>query len=117
RATFNTVEFEQNLEALTTAQDALRRQALTLAERLTNRGAVRDTSFEVIARELPLAAEQMELAVESLSELDPGEALPFEQRALVHLQRAEAAFREVQVSLGQQGGAGGASGGAMGPSA
>src|SRR5690606_25345951 len=110
------VEFRQNMEALASAQAALRRQALTLAERLRNRGSVRDTAFDVIAEALPAAAEEMEAAVDQLTMMNPGEALPPEQRALVHLQRVEAAFREVQVSLGQQGGGGGSISG-MGPSA
>jgi hypothetical protein len=124
-ATFNVVrdrdeyteaELRQNLESLASAQEALRRQALTLVERLGNRGAVRDTTFEVIAQALPRAAEEMAQAVTELNAGQPGDALPHEQRALVHLQRAEAAYREVQVSLGQQGGGGGGGGG-MNPTA
>lgn len=118
RDDYTPVELEQNLEALSTAQEALRRQALTLAERLSNRGAVRDTSFDIIADALPKAAEEMAYAVQLLLRQVPDEALPHEQRALVQLQRAESAFREVQVSLGSQGGGGGqSSSGGFGPSA
>ncbi|MEX0912549.1 MAG: DUF4175 family protein, partial [Gemmatimonadota bacterium] len=117
RDDYSDVELRQNLEALSSAQAALRRQALTLAERLSNRGAVRDSSFDIIAEALPQAAEEMEEAVTLLTQMAPDEALPPEQRALVHLQRAEAAFREVQVSLQQQGGGGGGGGSSMGPSA
>ncbi|MEX2584371.1 MAG: DUF4175 family protein, partial [Gemmatimonadota bacterium] len=117
RETFSDVDFRQNMEALAAAQAALRRQALTLAERLRNRGSVRDSSFDAIAESLPQAAEAMEEAVDELTRMSPDDALPPEQRALVHLQRVEAAFREVQVSLGAQGGSGGSSSSGMGPSA
>jgi hypothetical protein len=116
RDDYTDVEFRQNIEALSTAQEALRRQALTLAERLSNRGSVRDTAFEVIAQSLPRAAREMSDAVRRLDAFDPDDALPSEQRALVHLQRAEAAYREVQVSL-QQGGGGGGGGNQMAPTA
>ena len=59
----------------------------------------------------------MKVAEEKLGAGKPDEALPAEQRALQHLQRAEAAFREVQVAMGQQGGAGGAGGAGLGPRA
>src|SRR5690606_30593987 len=116
REEYSDVEFRQNMEALASAQAALRRQALTLAERLRNRGSVRDTAFDVIAEALPAAAEEMEAAVDQLTMMNPGEAQRPEERGLVHLQWGEAAVREVQASLGQQGGGGGSSSG-MGPSA
>ena len=48
------------------------------------------------------------MAEEKLGAASPTMRCPPEQRALQHLQRAEAAFREVQVAMGQQGGGGGA---------
>jgi hypothetical protein len=123
-ATFNLVrdrerytdrEFREHLTTLALAQEKLREQTVTLARRIAARGAARDSTFQIIAATLPRAAAEMEQAVDRLRAVAPTEALPSEQRALLHLQRAEAAYREVQVSMGQQQGGGGGGGG--GPSA
>jgi hypothetical protein len=123
-ATFNMVrdrdqytekEFEENLVTLALAQEKLQEQALTLAQRLANRGVARDSAFRTISQALPLAAAEMAQAAEQLRSIDAPEALPPEQRALLQLQRAEAAYREVQVRLGQQGGGGGGGGGRVPP--
>jgi hypothetical protein len=61
--------------------------------------------MEKIAAELPRAIEAMKEAEERLARQQANDALPYEQKALQHLQRAEAAYREVQVSFeGQPGG-------------
>lgn len=118
-ATFNMVrdrerysdeEYRENLVTLSLAQEKLQEQALTLAQRLANRGVARDTAFQVITRALPMAAAEMAKAVDRLRDLSAPDALPPEQRALLHLQRAEAAYREVQVRMGAQGGGGGGGG-------
>ncbi|NIR46171.1 MAG: DUF4175 family protein [Gemmatimonadetes bacterium] len=118
-ATFNLVrdrdeysdeEFEENLATLALAQGQLRGDVETLTARIRSRGIVgMDSSFAIIAEALPLAAEAMREAEERLGENRPQEALPPEQRALQQLQRAEAAFREVQVGRNQGGGGGGGS--------
>ncbi|NIP81364.1 MAG: hypothetical protein GWM90_19970, partial [Gemmatimonadetes bacterium] len=88
-------------------QERLRDQTRTLAQRMVARRVTADTAFQRIAEILPRAAEEMDRAAARLRERDAAGALPPEQRALQQLQRAEAIFREVQVSMGQQGGAGG----------
>jgi hypothetical protein len=102
-------EFEQNLATLALAQGRLREQVEALVARIESRGIVElDSSFATIARVLPIAIEAMRQAEQLLGENRPEEALPPEQQALQQLQRAEAAFRDVQVGQGQQqGGAGG----------
>jgi hypothetical protein len=119
-ATFNMVrdrgdysedEFQENMVTLALAQEKLREQALTLAQRLSNRGVARDSAFRTILQALPLAAAEMTQAAEELRAIQPPDALPPEQRALLQLQRAEAAYREVQVRLGQEQGGGGGGGG------
>src|SRR5688500_14496404 len=61
--------------------------------------------MKTIATELPQAIAAMKEAEERLARQAAKEALPHEQKALQHLQRAEAAYRNVQVSFeGQPGG-------------
>ena len=101
----------EDLATLALAQGRLREQTEALAERVKQRGgAIPDSAVQEIAAALPLAAAAMRDAEERLGRRVPGEALSPEQRALQQLQRAEAALREVQVSLDQQGGGGGGGG-------
>ena len=110
RENYSQAEFTENMVTLADAQEKLREQAMTLAQRLANRGVGQDESFRTILDALPRAAAEMSIASEQLRALSPTEALPPEQRALQFLQRAEAAFRDVQVEM-QQGGGGGGGGG------
>src|SRR5688572_14465518 len=74
---------------------------------MANRGVVEPGSgFDSTSQSLQQAAVDMGSARERLQASKAKEALPPEQAALKHLQRAEAAFRDVQVSF-EQGGAGG----------
>ncbi|MBW3552646.1 MAG: hypothetical protein KY466_04000 [Gemmatimonadetes bacterium] len=97
----------ENLNTLALAQERLRDQVDVLTQRMIARQVTRDTAFRKIAEILPQAAAEMTEAAARLRALEAGEALPSEQRALQHLQRAEAVFRDVQVSTGQQQGGGG----------
>lgn len=118
-ATFNLVrdrddydqkEFGENLATLTLLQGRLREEVKKLLDQMRQRGVAADSSFRVIAEELNLAQEEMTAAEDHLGLRKPTEALPPEQRALQHLQRAEAVFRDVQVSFGGSGGGGGGGG-------
>jgi hypothetical protein len=101
-------EFKENLATLALAQGRLREEVEILVQRMNSRGVVQmDSTFQSIAEELPQAIDAMGIAEGELGERDPKEALPPEQVALQHLQRAEAAYREVQVSQQQGGGGGG----------
>jgi len=81
---------------------------MQLADKLTQRGiAASDSAWSRIAKILPVAAAAMDTAEKKLSDGSPTSALGPEQRALTQLQRAEAVFREIQVSMGQQQGGGG----------
>jgi hypothetical protein len=117
-ATFNVVrdrreysaqEYREHVSTLAEAQESLREQAESVTRRLAVRGEARDSSFERIMTMLPRASSEMRIAAERLGAGEAEEALPAEQRALMYLQRAEAAIREVQVSMGgqQEGGGGG----------
>ena len=100
-------EARENLATISLAQGRLRQQVETLSRRLVQRGlSGSDSTFAAIASELPEAIAAMREAEDRLGKREPGQALPPEQVALQHLQRAEAAFREVQVSQGNPAGGG-----------
>lgn len=103
--------FRENVTTIHLGQGRLREQVDELASRM-KRPVVQqsDTLFKVIADYLKKASEEMKGAEEQLSKRDTREALPPEQRALQMLERAEAVYRDVQVSMGQQGGGGGGGG-------
>ncbi|MCY4634947.1 MAG: DUF4175 family protein [Acidobacteria bacterium] len=118
-ATFNLVrdqeqydaeEFEENVVFLTLAQGRLREQVETLVRRMNSRVMPADPAFRSIQEILPRAAEAMREAENELQEQDADGALPPEQRALQHLQRAEEAYEEVMVTMGGGGGGGGGGG-------
>jgi hypothetical protein len=106
RAATSEKETRENLSTILLSQGRLREQVATLAQRLEQRGVMgADSTMEKIAAELPQAIAAMQEAEERLARREAEGALPHEQQALQHLQRAEAAYREVQVSFeGQPGG-------------
>lgn len=112
------IDRKEAAEQVTTiglAQGRLREQVATLVHRLRNRGIAQSAEFGEIVGHLDRGLVEMTAAEELLVAGKPAEALPPEQKALTHLQRADAVFREVQVGFGQGGGGGG--GGAPPPEA
>jgi uncharacterized protein DUF4175 len=108
RKTIPAKQFQEDVATLALAQSRLRERADVLARRLVDRGiAGQDTNYAKIAEILPKAVAEMRTAEATLGRRDTKGALPPEQRALQHLQRAEAVFREIQVSMGEGGGGGG----------
>ena len=102
RKEFEDKQYDENLNTVALMQGRLREQVETLIERMQNRLRGED-EFRRIAEDLVAAMAEMKPAEERLTAKAPQEALAPEQRALVHLQRAEARFRDVQVAF-QQGG-------------
>lgn len=103
-------ELEENVATIALAQERLEQEVATLVRRLAERGiGAADPEMQRVAEELPRAAEAMRDALEELHAVRAADALAPEQRALQHLLRAEAAFREVQLRWEeqQQGGGGG----------
>lgn len=101
-------QWRDNLATVTLMQGRLREEVETLVSRLRSRGVVEmDSTFATVAEALPQAVTAMQEAEEQLGRRRADSALPPEQRALQQLQRAEAAFRDRQVTRGQQGGGGG----------
>lgn len=99
-------EFRENVSTVALAQGRLREQVQTLVRRMQERGVAQDSTFRIIAEALGAAEREMRAAEEALARRDAEGALPAEQRALQQLQKAEAAYRRVQVQMGQQGGGG-----------
>jgi hypothetical protein len=102
----------EDLATLALVQGRLHDQVKSLVQRIERRGTPEPGSpFAKTADSLRAAQTEMISARGQLQARKAKEALPPEQGALKHLQRAEAAFREVQVSFGQNaegGGQGGA---------
>ena len=102
----------EDITTLTIAEGRLREDVAGLAKRMTDRSVAKsDTIFAKIQQELVTAVADLKDAEERLGRQLGRDALPGEQKALQHLQRAEALYRDVQVQMGQQGGGGGGGGG------
>jgi hypothetical protein len=103
----------EDVTTLAIGQGRLREEVEQLATRLQQRGvAGSDTTFMQIQRALADGAREMKNAEEQLGRRSGRAALPFEERALALLQRADALYRDVQLQQ-QQGGGGGGGGGAQ----
>ena len=105
---------EQAAEAakfLADVQAKLRDQAKSLAQRMQSRELSQaNEEFNGFVTDMNAAAEAMGPASEKLQQQKWTEALPSEQKALQHLLRAEATFRQIQVAFGGRGGGGGGGG-------
>lgn len=99
----------ERLETLNQAQARIRDRVEAIVRRLGARSIVDlNPGYRRMAEELPEAAKSM-LEVEALlANNDLQGALPAARFALLHLQRAESAFREVQVAQARQQGGGAA---------
>ncbi len=96
-------------------QSRLRDQARSLARRMQSRElSLANQEFQTFSREMENAAQAMDAAAGRLSAAQWQEALGPEQKALQHLLRAEATFRQIQVAFGSRGGRGGGGRGSAG---
>jgi hypothetical protein len=101
----------ENAKFLAEVQGALRDQAGSLARRMRRRRLSRtNQEFQDFSSDMEKAAKAMDEAVEKLGSMRWREALAPEQKALQHLLRAEATFRDIQVAFGNRGGGGGGGG-------
>ncbi|MBI3666322.1 MAG: hypothetical protein HY236_08880 [Acidobacteria bacterium] len=98
----------EHAKTLSGLQSKLRDQARTLAERMKRRELVTASDdFKAFGDNMEKAAEAMGPASDKLGQQKWTDALPPEQKALQHLLRAEAIFRDIQVAFGNMGGGGG----------
>ncbi len=102
--------YRENLATLTRAEGRIRERATAIARRLGGRRLMRQgPELERFQEELHQAIVAMTEAERHMQDEAPKSALPPARKALQHLQRADALFREVRVSLARQGsGQGGA---------
>src|SRR3989442_5949281 len=108
KAKFQTKEWTDNIHAVSASQSKLSEQTNTLMQRLARRGlSGQSKTFKDLSENLKQAIEQMGPAAEQLKNEQADAALPYEQKALQYLMRAEALFTEIQVTMGSQGGGGG----------
>jgi hypothetical protein len=90
-------------------QTTLRNQSLALAGRLRSRElSAQNSEFSRFQQEMTAAAAAMTPSAQQLQQQQWQGAIPEEQKALQHLLRAEASFREIEIAYASRGGGGGA---------
>lgn len=110
KATRTRKQLEESAKMLSEMQALLAQQARTLSERTRARLSLEeDERIKQFVESLDQAADVMDPAARHLEDFKLADAIPVEQQALQQLLRAESAFREVQVSM-QQNGSGGSAG-------
>ena len=93
-------DLEDQVDLVTVLQQTLKEQVETLVARTQGRRLSDNDEVEPYVVELGRAAEQMEIAAETLASHQIDDAVQPEQRALQHLLTAEAGLRDVNVTLG-----------------
>ena len=105
RDKFSDEAWRDNLELLATAEARIRDRVEAILRRIGRRTIVRvDERYKVVLEELPQAVEAMLEVERLLRESEIEIALTDAQRALLHLQRADAVFREINVSMANNSG-------------
>ncbi|MDX1431792.1 MAG: DUF4175 family protein, partial [Gammaproteobacteria bacterium] len=100
--------FDETAGTLARAQARIRDRVVAIVRRLGMRSIMRENEeLKSMVQELPKAVEAMREAEAALDARAPDDALPPARKALQHLQRAEAAFRDVRLAFGRGGGQGG----------
>jgi len=104
---------EDNAFMLSELQRTLAEQTQTTLDRLDARRLVSDPRAQSFAENMEIALEAMQPAADHLLDVELENSVTPQQTALQHLLRAEAQFRDIQVSIDQQNanGGGGAGGG------
>ena len=94
-------EYRNSLKLVGELQLKLQQRTRSLADRVQRRALTGlDQDIQKFAENLVQAIQFMVPAHESLSQRDPDEAVPHQQRALQYLMRAETFYKEIQVARG-----------------
>jgi hypothetical protein len=105
------VNSAENARFLAEVQNKLKEQATSLAQRARSRElAGANQEFQSFVKDMEAAAAAMTPASDKLKAQSWKDAIEPETKALQHLLRAEATFRDIQVAFGNQGGGGGGGG-------
>ncbi|MEP7342445.1 MAG: DUF4175 family protein, partial [Acidobacteriota bacterium] len=102
--TYNDKDKAENYDTVALAQEKLHEDALALVERIKRRlgpSLNQQPQFQKIIEHITQAAKEMEPAAKELRGRKGKDAMPFEQKALQQLQRADAIFREVTIAMSQ----------------
>lgn len=106
------VNSAENAKFLSEVQTKLKEQALSLAQRARSRElAGANQEFQSFTKDMEAAASAMTPASDKLKTQSWKDAIEPETKALQHLLRAEATFKDIQVAFGNRGGGGGGSAG------
>ena len=98
---------------LSDAQRKLRDQVMALSVRMQSRDLSQaNEEFSDFDKDMRDAAKAMLPSAEKLGQMQWKDAMPWEQKALQALLRAEATFRKIEVAFGQRGGGGAGAGNA-----
>ena len=104
---------QENAKFLSEQEAKLSEQAKSLAKRMRSRELTGgNQEFEQFAKNMDEAVKAMGGAVDKLKVAKLQPSLADQQKALQHLMRAEAIFKQIQVAFGSKGGGGGGGGGA-----
>src|SRR5215831_7141176 len=103
-ATYSEKEKVENYNTISLSQEKVREDAIALVERIKRRmgeGLNQNQDFVKLVDHITQASKEMEPAIKELKERKGKDAMPPEQRALKELQRADAIFRDIQVTMSQ----------------
>jgi hypothetical protein len=102
RDSYDEARFTDTVETLETAQRRIRDRVEAIVRRIGTRNVMgQNPGVQRMREELPQAVTAMKESQQRLGEEAPVEALTPARKALQHLQRAEAAFRNAQIAFGQ----------------
>ncbi len=107
RVSYDDAQFTEVTQTLENAQARIRDRVQAIIRRIGTRNVMqRSAGIQRMREELPQAVDAMKETEQRLLEESPAEALPPARKALQHLQRAEAAFRDAQIAFGRSSGGG-----------
>ncbi len=107
RGAYEEARFAETSETLEVAQARIRDRVEAIIRRIGTRNVMQQNpGIQRMREELPEAVAAMQAAEKKLGTESPAEALPPARKALQHLQRAEAAFRDAQIAFGRSSGGG-----------
>ncbi len=112
RDNYDEAAYQENLDLLARAEARIRDRVEAIVRRIGSRSMINlDERYKVITEELPQAAERMVEVENQLRQTEVEGALADAQIALKHLQRADAVFKDIDISMASQGGGSGRSSG------